>query len=234
MIVVSENWKTTYPMASVGILAMANVSNPQRHEAFNAKKEALEENLRERYAGYDRERLRTLPKLASYHSYYKQFRKTYHVQLQLESIVQKGKSLPRAAALVEAMFMAELEYLLLTAGHDLDAVEPPVTIDVAQGDEQYLRINGQEQRLKAKDMMITDARGILSSIIYGPDQRTKINPGTTRVLFTTYATPGIQFSDLWEHLETLQGYVRIISPDAELILMEIYPPVTEAGMTRAS
>ena len=44
--------------------------------------------------------------------------------------------------------------------------------------------------MKPGDMMICDARGIISSIVYGPDQRTRITPKTTRVLFTVYARPG--------------------------------------------
>ena len=222
MIVISENWKTVYPTAALGILAMRNVSNPQSHEPLALHKEALEQELRTRYAAYDRERFKTHPVLASYHSYYKRFKKTYHVQLQLESIVLKGKSLPRAAALVEAMFMAELEHLMLTAGHDLDEVQLPVTLDVAEGHERYVLLNGQEQRLKANDMMISDAQGVLSSIIYGPDQRTRIKPGTTRVLFTVYGTSGIDPSDLKSHLETIRENVMVVSPEAEVELMEVY------------
>ena len=41
-----------------------------------------------------------------------------------------------------------------------------------------------EQQMKPGDMMISDARGVISSIVYGPDQRTRITPETTRVLLT--------------------------------------------------
>lgn len=222
MIALSESWKSTYPNAALGILAMRNVSNPHRHEALAIHKEALERELRTRYVAYDRERFKTHPVLASYHSYYKRFKKTYHVQLQLESIVFKGKSLPQAAVLVEAMFMAELKNLMLTAGHDLDDVQLPVTLDVAEGHERYVTLNGQEQRLKANDMMISDAQGVLSSIIYGPDQRTKIKPSTTRVLFTVYGTPGINPSDLRAHLETIRENVMVVSPEAKVELIEVY------------
>lgn len=222
MIVLSENWKSIYPNASLGVLTMRNVSNPQRHEALALHKEALEVELRTRYADYDRERLKTHPVLAAYQAYYRRFKKTYHVQLQLESIVLKGKALPQAAALVEAMFMAELKHLMLTAGHDLDELQLPVTLDVAAGHERYVRLNGQEQELKANDMMISDAQGILSSIIYGPDQRTKIMPSTTRVLFTVYGTPGINRLDLRKHLETIRENVIVVSPEAEVELLEVY------------
>lgn len=221
IVLLSESWRSTYPTAALGILAMRDVSNPQSHETFALHKEALERDLRTRYAGYDRERFKTHPVLASYHSYFKRFKKTYHVQLQLESIAIRGKSLPQTAALVEAMFMAELKHLMLTAGHDLDEVQLPVTIDVAEGHERYMRLNGEEQRLKANDMMISDAQGVLSSIIYGPDQRTKIKPSTTRVLFTVYGTPGIDPSDLKVHLETIRENVMVFSPEAEVELLEV-------------
>jgi DNA/RNA-binding domain of Phe-tRNA-synthetase-like protein len=218
---VSSAWESTYPGASVGILAMRDAANPPHHPELETAKSALENELRARYEGWDRPRLKELPVLQAYDAYYKQFKKTYHVQLQLESVAFKGKSIPKVAALVEAMFMAELNNLLLTAGHDLDIVKPPVTIEVASGDESYLRINGQEQVVKAGDMMITDADGILSSVIYGPDQRTCIRPETTRVLFTTYGPPGIESDLMAAHLEQLRDNVRLVAPEAEVEALEI-------------
>lgn len=222
MIQLSEKWRSTYSGASLGILAMANVSSPKQHEGLSVRKTALEQELRERYAGFDRERLKTHPVLAAYNAYYKRFKKTYHVQLQLESIAFKGKSLPNVAALVEAMFMAEMNNLMLTAGHDLDVVQPPVTIDVAEGHETYIKFNGQEQTLKTADMYIADTQGILSSIIYGPDQRTQITPGTQRVIYTVYGAPGINEDDLKVHLVDIQENVLLISPNAVVDIMEVY------------
>jgi DNA/RNA-binding domain of Phe-tRNA-synthetase-like protein len=222
MFVVSESWRMAYPGAAVGILAMHGVANPARDEALDRRKAALEQELRARFGGYDRAALRALPVLEAYHAYYKQFKKTYHVQLQLESVTLKGKSIPGGAALVEAMFMAELEHLLLTAGHDLAVVEAPVTVEVAGGAEQYLRLNGQEQTLKAGDMYIADAQGVLSSVLYGPDQRTRIMSETREVLFTTYAPPGIGAGEVHRHLETLRAYVRLIAPGAEVATLEVF------------
>jgi DNA/RNA-binding domain of Phe-tRNA-synthetase-like protein len=218
---ISPAWKSTYPDAVIGILAMGGAANPSSHPELEAAKSALEEDLRARYASWDRSRLKALPVLRAYDAYYKQFKKTYHVQLQLESIAFKGKSIPKVAALVEAMFMAELDNLMLTAGHDLDLVQPPVTIDVASGDESYNLINGKEQVVKAGDMMIVDAQGILSSIVYGPDQRTRIRPETTRVLFTTYGPPGINAGVMGAHLETLRDNVLLVAPRAEVVDMQV-------------
>lgn len=218
----SEEWRATYPGASAGVLALRDVENPAQHAALDARKKELEEHLRSRYAGYDRAALKALPVFQAYGAYYKRFKKTYHVLLQLESIVLKGRSIPRVAALVESMFMAELKGLLLTAGHDLDVVQPPVGIDVAGGTESYTRINGQEQELKADDMYIGDAEGVLSSILYGPDQRTQIRPQTRRVLFTVYAPRGISQTAVHDHLLDIEANVRLVSPGAAVEHMEVY------------
>ncbi len=220
MFTVSEAWKRDYPEAAVGVLAMGNVANPASHPAMDRVKEELEDQIRARFAS--REELRALDRLQAYRAYYKRFKKTYHVQLQLESIAFKGKSIPRVAALVEAMFTAELKNLLLTAGHDLDIVEPPVTLDVSQGSERYVRINGQEQQLKAGDMFICDTQGVLSSVIYGPDLRTRIEPGTSRALFTVYAPAGITAEAVWQHLRDMEAYARLIAPQAETELLQVY------------
>jgi DNA/RNA-binding domain of Phe-tRNA-synthetase-like protein len=222
MFIASEAWRAAYPGASVGILAMRGVANPEYHEALDRRKADLEQELRARFGGYDRVVLRAVPVLEAYHAYYKRFKKTYHVQLQLESVTLKGRSIPGGAALVEAMFMAELEHLLLTAGHDLAVVEAPITVEVAGGTEHYLRLNGQEQTLKAGDMYIADARGVLSSVLYGPDHRTRITPETREVLFTTYAPPGIGTGDVHRHLEALRGNVRLITPGAEVDALEVF------------
>jgi DNA/RNA-binding domain of Phe-tRNA-synthetase-like protein len=137
-------------------------------------------------------------------------------------VALKGQSIPRVAALVEAMFVAELKNLLLTAGHDLDVVRPPVRLDVAVGTERYVRIGGQEQELKAGDMFIADAGGILSSIIYGPDRRTQITPATRRVLFTVYAPPGIEQQAVYDHLHDIEANVRLIASQAVTELLRVY------------
>jgi DNA/RNA-binding domain of Phe-tRNA-synthetase-like protein len=222
MFVVSESWKTSYPGAAVGILTLRDVVNPAHHPALEKRKEELEQQLRARYAGQDRQALKALPAMQAYTRYYKRFKKSYHVQLQLESVVWKGKPIPRVAALVEAMFMAELDNLLLTAGHDLDIVEAPVRIDVAGGEERFLRLNGQEQQLKAGDMMIADAQGVLSSVIYGPDYRTQIRPETRRVLFTVYAPPGIGEQAVDRHLQDMRDYVLLFAPQAQVEALTVY------------
>jgi DNA/RNA-binding domain of Phe-tRNA-synthetase-like protein len=217
----SAAWREKYSNACIGILALCDVHNPQHSPNLEQNKHQLEDRLRTRYGAMDRSELKAHPTLLAYAVYYKAFKKTYHVQLQLESIVFKGKSIPKVAALVEAMFMAELKNLLLTAGHDLDLIEGMLTVDVAHGDEIYIKLNGQEQILKAGDMYIRDDLGVLSSIIYGPAQRTSITSDTKSALFTVYGPPGIGMEDIRSHLEDLVSNVRLIAPEARIQTLEV-------------
>ena len=222
MFIVTSAWKSAYPDAYVGVLVMRDVFNSSHHAELEDRKAALEEELRAQFAGQDRAALVSHPVLKAYGDYYRRFKKTYHIQLQLESIVLKGKSIPSVAGLVEAMFMAEMQDLLLTAGHDLDVVRLPLTLDVAQGTEQYTLLRGEGQTLKAGDMLIRDQTGVISSIIYGPDQRTQITPDTRNVVFTVYAPPGIDAQTVKDHLQHIRDYVLVFAPQAQIELLHIY------------
>jgi DNA/RNA-binding domain of Phe-tRNA-synthetase-like protein len=219
---VTDVWKSAYPEAHVGVLVMHAVSNPAHHPELENQKSGLEARLRAQFSGQDRAAIASHPILHAYAEYYRRFKKTYHIQLQLESIAWKGKSIPSVAALVEAMFMAEMQDLLLTAGHDLDALHLPLTLDVATGDEKYVLLRGEEQVLKPGDMMISDQAGVTSSILYGPDQRTQISPDTTNVVFTVYAPPGIGEKAVLEHLQHIQANVMVFAPQAGVEALNVY------------
>jgi DNA/RNA-binding domain of Phe-tRNA-synthetase-like protein len=219
MLTVSDAWKTTYPGAAAGILVMHHVASPDHHPALDQAKADLEHELRTRFS--TEADLKALVPIQAYTAYFKRFKKTYPVLLQLESIAFQGRSIPRVAALVEAMFVAELKNVLLTAGHDLETLHLPIMLDVARGDERYVRLNGEEQALKPGDMMMADGEGIISSVIYGPDQRTRLTPDTRHVLFAVYAPPGIGEQAVAQHLRDIRANVALISPEAEVELLQV-------------
>ncbi|HEX2979981.1 MAG TPA: hypothetical protein VHO48_06940 [Anaerolineaceae bacterium] len=119
------------------------------------------------------------------------------------------------------MFIAELKNQLITAGHDLDALRLPLTLDVARGDEIYTLMRGVDEQLKAGDMYIRDQEAVISSIIYGPDQRTQICSETRRVLFTVYAPAGVSSEAVRCHLEDIRADVELVSPQAQLDELEV-------------
>lgn len=222
MLEVTSAWKSAFRDAHVGILAMRNAANPAHHPELEQRKADLEEQLRSQFAGQDRAAIASHPILKIYGDYYRQFKKTYHVQLQLESIVLKGKAIPTVASLVECMFMAEVKNMLLTAGHDLDTLQLPLTLDVSRGNETYIVMRGDEQTLKAGDMFIRDQAGIISDIIYGPDQRTQITVSTQNVLFKVYAPAGVNEQVILQHLQDMRDYALIVAPEAQVEWLHVY------------
>jgi DNA/RNA-binding domain of Phe-tRNA-synthetase-like protein len=214
MIRVSDGWKQAFPGAHLGVLSMTGVSGPARQSELDKLKRELETDLRAVFT--DPSELKALEPIKAYQSYYKRFKKTYHVVQQLESVALKNKPIPHVSPLVEAMFMAELRNMLLTAGHDLDLIRLPLLLDVARGTERYTKINGQEQVLKAGDMFIGDGEGVISSVIHGPDRRTMITAKTRNVLYTVYAVPGVSEQELKQHLEGIETNVKAAYPEANV------------------
>ena len=219
VLVAANAWKSAFPGASVGALVMSGVDNPERSEPLDTRKRELEESLRADAARVGPEGLAGQPRFRAYLDYYRTHGKTYHVKAQWESVAVKGKPIPSRAALVEAMFMAELKNLLLTAGHDLTAVALAVRVDVTRERDRYVAINGTERVPAAGDMMMVDGEGIISSVLQGPDRRTRITPETREVLFAVYAPAGVGESAVRSHLEDIAANVLLVAPQAEIGLL---------------
>ncbi len=214
MIEASRRWKDLHPGAMIGALRIRGAANPARSEELDRLAEGIESGLRDRFQAGGKEGLRTHPVLAAYEAYYKRFRKTYHVALQVQSVVWKARPIPSAGALVKAMFAVELSNLLLTAGHDLEKLELPLRVDAGTGAESYAALDGGERTVKESDMMILDTRGVISSIIGGPDRRTCIEEATRDVLFVVYAPAGIPETAVRSHLADIERFVRVVAPAA--------------------
>ena len=222
MIEISDAWRSNHPGAALGVLSMREVETHEDTTPLNHKKDALESDLRHRYQGMERSEILKLPEMQAYAAYYRRFKKTYHLLLQLESIVHKNKSLPQGPGLVQAMFMAELNSLLLTAGHDLSHLDFPIQLDSALGDEAYTLLRGETVTCKTGDMLTKDQQAVFCSVIYGQDQRTRITNNTQNVLYVVYVPPGIDAQVIEKHLSDLEGNVRLISPQVETEFCHIY------------
>jgi DNA/RNA-binding domain of Phe-tRNA-synthetase-like protein len=225
----ADNWWKAYPQASIGILAMDDVDNPPENSALNQHVHQVEADLRSRWAGANRAALNQVPEFEAYRSYYRRFDKSYPVQLQFESVVLKAKPLRSNGSLVLAMFAAELRNRLLTAGHDLATIEGGVAVNVAQGGERYMGLGGRDLTLQAGDMHMRDEAGIISCVLYGPDDRTQITPSTRQVVFCVYAPAGIRPEAVENHLADIASNVRLVVPQASVIQQQVYTSTRQAG-----
>lgn len=210
MVIIENRWRMQYPSASVGIMVVNDVCNPKHSDALQGKKAELISELQSKFK--TKAGLLADDSIQKYSAYYKRYKKTYHVAAQMESIIFKEKAIPCVAALVEAMFMAELKSGLLTAGHDMRKLKMPLMISSAKGEEKYIGISGKEQSVKADDMMIKDEIGIISSILSGPDNRTRITESTTTCMFVVYAPAGIKQFLIEEHFNDIIENIRLFAP----------------------
>lgn len=208
----TEEWRQAHPGAAVGLLELSAVENARASPALDERKRRTEAQLRERYKGFSRRSFVALPVMSAYEQYYRRFDKTYHVLLQVESLVLKGKSLPAVSPLVDANFAAEVETFVLTAGHDAGALRGPIRIDVARDADRMTQMNGTARAIRAGDMVMRDAGGVCCSILYGQDDRSPISPATTHVLYVGYAPAGVPADAVERQLARIEENVRLFSP----------------------
>ena len=138
----------------------------------------------------------------SYNNYFNQWGKTYPIEYQIKTI-RKGGKFPQVSVLVDSMFLAELNHRILTSGHDIDLFQGNLLFDVSEGGEQYLKINGKEQVLKKDDIILTDEKGILASLLYGPAKRTTIVSETKNALYFAWCPFGMMNELINEHLNQI-------------------------------
>ena len=212
-ITATKEWKTAHPGGIIGLLEISSVDNTQPSPLLEQKKRTIEQSLREKYANFSRDDFLALPVMAAYHRYYRKFGYTYHVLLQLESVSLKGKPLPSVSPLVDVNFAAELETLILTAGHDVAQLKAPVVIDVAYEGDEIIQMNGTRKDAPVGDMLMRDANGVACTILRGQDNRSPIAKDTTHVLYVAYAPDGVTEGQVQAQLEAMEHYVRLFSPD---------------------
>lgn len=202
---ISNNLQQEFPDLKIAIMRVKNIDYQSDETKLKQEKQKIEKFIRTNYQD-----VKNLDVIKSYNQFFKKFGKVYPIQYQIQSIID-GKGLPSTIKVVEAMFMAELQTLFLTAGHDLDKIEGNLQVQLTIGDEKYLKINQKDQSLKPRDIIGLDDKGIISSVLYGPDFRTKITKSTTNCLFFSYFPYGQNDENITEHFNSILKYIKLIA-----------------------
>jgi DNA/RNA-binding domain of Phe-tRNA-synthetase-like protein len=208
-----------HPGTRLAFLILQVPANPAQNPALQARKQQLAAELQARYP--DKETIVQAPVIQAYQQYYQQFKSNYHVRFQLESVVIKGKALPERSLLVDAMFMAELQHGVLIAGHDLQSVSFPLTVDCILEGEQYTLLSAEIKAAKANDLCIRDHEKILSTILYGPDLSSPITADTRQALYTIYGPAGVPIETLSAALDDIQAIVQSMLPETQCLWKDV-------------
>jgi DNA/RNA-binding domain of Phe-tRNA-synthetase-like protein len=222
MINILKETKSIYPELFVGILLIKNISNTYLNEEMKSASRLLEENLRKRFGSLDRKELNNTEVLNGYYTYCKKYTKTYHILLQLESIIFKDKKIPSVSPIVQSMFMGELKNHFLSSVHDYAYVEEPLVLDCSKGTEEFTFFNGEKKILKKDDLYIQDQKGIISAVLYGMDERTKVTEKTTEALYTVYVPFKIEKEKVIAHLEDMAEYLKLNDKNISIEDIRIY------------
>jgi DNA/RNA-binding domain of Phe-tRNA-synthetase-like protein len=197
----SDEVRLQYPDLRVSLLTVEIVTGEAGH-GLEEQKQAIAESIRRdalspgvRYI------------IAQYDRYFARYEKDYPIKYQIESI-RKGKSLPSAPAAVAAMFLVELKNGYLTAGHDTGCLRGVLTTMAAKGVEAFTGISGKQHVLKQGDIVAADGESFISSVLYGPDQRTRITPATRQVLYFSYFPFTVDPQEIRRHNLDILTYLQ--------------------------
>ena len=112
--------------------------------------------------------------------------------------------------------------MILTAGHDMNTFSYPLKIDLAKGEKSMDSISGQTQILAENDLYVADQDGIMSSILNGPDHRTRISSSTKGVMCFAYGVQNITEQQIQRHLNQIKDYLLIYAPDGSFDDVKIW------------
>jgi DNA/RNA-binding domain of Phe-tRNA-synthetase-like protein len=209
-IALTPTFRTAFPGGIFGALIVRGCPNRARAERLDTDTSAVEARLRQRFPG---ETIDADPVAMAYAGYFRRYGSRYPVVHQAKTILT-GRPIESPPALVEAMFAAEVDSLVLTSGHDLDMLEGPLSVDVTRDGDAYTKISGKPQVLKPGDMVVRDGAGIIASVLYGPDHRTRLRAESRAALFGAWCPVSLTVAPVEAHLAALARLLQREWPDA--------------------
>lgn len=211
-------FRAAFPEGIFGVLIARDCANRPDSTRLGPAQRAVEGRLRQRFPG---DAIDVDPVAVAYRGYFRRFGNRYPVVHQAKAILT-GRPIESPSALVEAMFTAEVDSLVLTSGHDLDALAEPLQVDVARDGDLYTKISGKEERLRPGDMIVRDAEGVIASVLHGPDSRTRLRAASTAALFGAWCPVGLAADVAERHLNALAALLRLEWPEAIIDAPRIY------------
>ncbi len=180
----SERYKAAYPNVAFGYVLVAGCRNPENPEGFDAYKRKLLRKMRRR------ENLAAIKdRIETYERFFAGFGHPCPLPGHLKRTIDSG--FPRYNLAVDSHFMAEMCAGILVAVTDFDKMEGPLLLDLSDEGETCLGMGGREMKCGDGEVVLRDSREIVCVLCQGADEKTRVAPESTNILFYAYAVPGI-------------------------------------------
>jgi len=181
--------------------------------AFEQMRDAELDELRREGEQYDRE---TWFRQDPYFRYFRKFKKTYPIMMQVESFLLKGRPFPEGRYINAVAFLTELRTRGLMGTHDAEQVKGDILFYQETEKASFLSIHGGEAHSYPGDITGKDDEGIIISMIAGADSRTCLSENSRHVLYLAFGTPGMTTAALDDYLDHAAGYAKTLAPSAEI------------------
>lgn len=198
-------------------LAVLEVRYPDSAEWDTAAFEQLRDReldaIRKEGENYDRE---TWFRQDPYFRYFRKFKKTYPVMMQVESFLLKGRPFPEGKYINAVAFLTELKTRILMGTHDAERVEGDIVIYTETEKVPFPSIHGSEGHSYPGDTTGRDDAGVIISMIAGADSRTCLQEDSKHVLYLVFGTPATSAEVLDECLDQVELYAKTLAPSSEM------------------
>lgn len=210
---------------SVAVLTVENFSVTASPEILQQMMAFKLENILDKFSSYSRKQLKKIPPINLYSDFFRNFGYSYPVLAQLESVLKSPETFARSLPLLDILFITELSSMFLMACHDLDTLISPLTFYKLDDNSEMKTLTSITQRelcLVSGDYCAEDQMGVITSVLKGPDYRTKVTKQTKNALYYIYypstSPTDIETKQLLDTLDELEQLLKQHSPDCKITL----------------
>lgn len=197
----------------MGIVEVEYPARPEWDTAgFDAFLDAELAAIKAAGASYDRE---AVFRQDPYFRYFRKFKKTYPVMMQVESFLLKDRPFPEGEYINAVAFLTELKTHILLGTHDVDRIKGDLVIYNESAKTPFPGMFNPDCHSYPKDITGRDDEGIIISMIAGADARTCIHEDTSHVVYLVFGLPDMAMS-IEEVAEQIRTNVYKLAPTAEV------------------
>ena len=207
---IEEDFRSMFPEAMIGVVVVRGIDNARDAEACARLLDGQLEQTRQELEGVE---VPSLPAVAPWRAAYQQFGvKPSKYKSSIENLLRSAASgrLRSINPLVDLYNVVSLGHRLPCGGEDLAAIQGPIRLTRARGDEHFVPLGGTEDEPPPSGAVIyRDDLGVICSCWnWREADRTKLTERTTDAVLVIEALPPTDEASLRAACDELAGLVR--------------------------